>query len=133
MSIDESLFLNNDNKTIILRFFGWDRPSISIGIFKNWRVKYWFYKRKNIPIVRRPTGGKGVYHNDELTYSIIIPSKHSIYNLNVINSYKIISNIFINSLKELGISAELTKKSGKTNGFCFSTQNYYEVSIDGKK
>jgi len=134
MSIDESLFLNNDDKTIILRFFGWDRPSISIGIFqKIEELNIDFINEKNIPIVRRPTGGKGVYHNDELTYSIIIPSKHSIYNLNVINSYKIISNIFINSLKELGISAELTKKSGKTNGFCFSTQNYYEVSIDGKK
>lgn len=134
MSIDESLFLNNDDKTIILRFFGWDRPSISIGIFqKIEELNIDFINEKNIPIVRRPTGGKGVYHNDELTYSIIIPSTHSIYNLNVINSYKIISNIFINSLKELGISAELTKKSGKTNGFCFSTQNYYEVSIDGKK
>lgn len=134
MAIDEFLLLNNHNNSIILRFFGWKPPSISIGTFqKIEELNLNFIKEKNIPIVRRPTGGKGVYHNDELTYSIIIPSKHPINKMDVVDSYKIISEVFIKSLKRFKINAELTKKIGEIDGFCFSTQNYYEVSVKGKK
>lgn len=134
MAIDESLLLNNDGKNVILRFFKWEFPSISIGTFqKITELNIDFIKEKNIPIVRRPTGGKAVYHDDELTYSIIIPSNHPIYKLDILESYKLISEIFIESLKEYNIIAKLTKKSKDESGFCFSAQNYYEVSVDGKK
>ena len=134
MAVDEFFLLNNHNNSIILRFFGWEPPSISIGTFqKIEELNLNFIKEKNIPVVRRPTGGKGVYHNDELTYSIIIPSKHPINKMDVVDSYKIISEVFIKSLKRFKINAELTKKIGKIDGFCFSTQNYYEVSVNGKK
>lgn len=134
MAIDEYLFLNNDNKTIVLRFYGWEQPSISIGTFQEIEeLNFGYIKEKKIPLVRRPTGGKGVYHNDELTYSVIIPSSHPINKIDFIDSYKVISMIFIKALEKFGIKGELTKKSGTTDGFCFSSQNYYEVSVNEKK
>lgn len=134
MAIDEFFLLNNDGKTIILRFFGWEPPSISIGTFQKINeLDINYIKENNIPLVRRPTGGKGVYHYDELTYSIVIPQTHPIYKLDTIESYKLISEIFIKSLKDFNINGELTKKSGGVDGFCFSSQNYYEISVNGKK
>ncbi len=134
MAIDESNLLYGDKEVIILRFFGWDKPSVSIGTFQNIsEINLEYLKKENIPLVRRPTGGKGVYHNDELTYSIIIPSTHPIYKLDTIESYKVLSEVFIDSLKEFNIIGELTKKKGSQDGFCFSSQNYYEISVNGKK
>ncbi|MGB9749446.1 MAG: lipoate--protein ligase family protein [Caldisericia bacterium] len=134
MAIDEFFLLNNDGKTIILRFFGWEPPSISIGTFqKISELEIDYIKENNIPFVRRPTGGKGVYHDDELTYSIIIPKTHPIYELDIIESYKLISEVFIKSLNDFNINGKLTKKSGEIDGFCFSSQNYYEISVNGKK
>jgi lipoate-protein ligase A len=134
MAIDEANLIFGDRDEIILRFFGWIPASVSIGTFqKIQEINIEYLKENNIPFVRRPTGGKGVYHEHELTYSIIIPHKHTLFELDTIESYKEISKIFINSLKEFGINAELTKKSGNEKGFCFSSQNYYEVSVNGKK
>lgn len=134
MSIDEANLLYGDKETIILRFFGWDKPSVSIGTFqKISEINLEYLKKENIPLVRRPTGGKGVFHDDELTYSIVIPSTHPIYELDTIESYKALSEVFIESLKEFNIIGELTKKEGSQDGFCFSSQNYYEISVNGKK
>jgi lipoate-protein ligase A len=134
MAIDEANLLYNDKNEIILRFFGWNRPSVSIGLFqKISEINFEYLKKEKIPLVRRPTGGKGVFHYDELTYSLIIPSNHPIYELNTIESYKIISMAFIESLLNFNIKGGLTKKFGETHGFCFASQNYYEISVDGCK
>lgn len=134
MAIDEYLLLNNKSESIVLRFYGWEQPSISIGTFQEIEeLNFDYIKEKKIPVVRRPTGGRGVYHDDELTYSIIIPSKHPMNKINVIDSYKILSMVFIESLEKFGIKGEFTKKFGTKDSFCFSTQNYYEVSVNGKK
>lgn len=134
MAIDEYLLLNNKSESIVLRFYGWEPPSISIGTFQEIEeLNFDYIKEKKIPVVRRPTGGKGVYHDNELTYSIIIPSKHPMNKINVIDSYKMLSMVFIKSLEKFGIKGELTKKFGTKDSFCFSTQNYYEVSVNGKK
>ncbi|MCX8095476.1 MAG: lipoate--protein ligase family protein [Caldisericia bacterium] len=134
MAIDEANLLYGNKDEIILRFFGWEPYSVSIGTFqKIEEINIDFLKENKIPLVRRPTGGKGVYHENELTYSIVIPKNHPLYELSIIESYKEISKVFIFSLIEFGIKGELTKKSGEIDGFCFSSLNYYEVSVNGKK
>lgn len=134
MAIDEANLIYGNKDEIVLRFFGWEPPSVSIGTFqKIQEINIEYLKEMNIPLVRRPTGGKGVYHNYELTYSIVIPKNHPLCELDIIDSYKEISKVFIDSLKEFGIKGELTKKGGEAKGFCFSSQNYYEVSVNGKK
>lgn len=134
MAIDESNLIYGDRDQIVIRFFGWENPTVSIGTFQKIdEINTNYLKENKILLVRRPTGGKGVYHDYELTYSIVIPRDHPIYSLDVIDSYKEISSVFIESLKKFKISASLTKKSGTQEGFCFSSQNYYEISFNGKK
>jgi len=134
MAIDESNLIYGESDQIVIRFFGWENPTVSIGTFQKIdEINIDYLKENKILLVRRPTGGKGVYHDYELTYSIVIPRDHPIYSLDVIDSYKEISSVFIESLKKFKIFASLTKKSGIQDGFCFSSQNYYEISFNGKK
>src|SRR5437870_13135127 len=57
----------------VVRFYGWRRPAISLG--RNQKVENAVdvdYCRANgIDIVQRPTGGRAVLHDDELTYAVI--------------------------------------------------------------
>lgn len=135
MAIDEALLLSRiEDNSIVFRVYGWKPYSVSIGFFQSVNeINLDYLKKENIPFVRRPTGGKGIYHADEITYSIVIPSTHRIYKLSTIESFKVISKIFINFLAGLGLKPEITKREGSRESFCFSSSNYYEISIDGKK
>jgi lipoate-protein ligase A len=55
-----------------LRFYGWDRLTLSLGRHQVWDPP------PGIPVVRRPTGGRAVLHQAaeegaELTYSLVLP------------------------------------------------------------
>ena len=59
----------------IIRFYGWNPPTLSIGYFQkvNKEIDLDRVKNQGIGFVRRPTGGRGVLHEHELTYSVIVP------------------------------------------------------------
>jgi lipoate-protein ligase A len=51
-----------------LRFYTWDRPTLSLGYFQR------FADRLNgLPVVRRQTGGGAIVHHHELTYALVLP------------------------------------------------------------
>ena len=75
MDIDHSLALNyaTFNKPII-RFFGWEPYTLSLGYNqKNTDFNINQIKDLDYDIVRRPTGGRAIFHGLELTYSVIFP------------------------------------------------------------
>src|SRR5258706_800113 len=49
-----------------LRLYCWNPPTLSIG--RNQTVTV-----QEIPVVRRPTGGKAVWHEHEVTYAVAAP------------------------------------------------------------
>jgi lipoate-protein ligase A len=57
-----------------LRFYRWWPPCISLG--RNQPAKDYYdieeAKRRGIDFVRRPTGGRAVYHHHEVTYSVVV-------------------------------------------------------------
>ena len=58
----------------VLRFYQWETATISLGYHqKRWpeRWRSLSYNQKPLDLVRRPTGGRAVLHQGELTYSII--------------------------------------------------------------
>src|SRR5437867_7680368 len=69
MAIDEALLdrvLRSGGA--FLRMYRWDPPTLSIG--RNQRIPI---VEREIPIVRRPTGGKAVWHEHEVTYAVAAP------------------------------------------------------------
>jgi len=58
----------------VLRIYGWNQPTISLGRRQAIEDLPPELRRKGLPIVRRPTGGGAVVHDrEELTYALALP------------------------------------------------------------
>ncbi|MBE9119035.1 lipoate--protein ligase family protein [Lusitaniella coriacea LEGE 07157] len=58
----------------ILRFYTWEPAAISLGYHQRRYPDFWknlTWEDKKLEIVRRPTGGRAVLHQGDLTYAII--------------------------------------------------------------
>ncbi|MBI3911121.1 MAG: lipoate--protein ligase family protein [Armatimonadetes bacterium] len=60
----------------VLRFYAWEPPAISLGRFQcpDAGIHWPAVRRRGWEVVRRPTGGRAVLHQHELTYAVILPS-----------------------------------------------------------
>lgn len=70
MAVDEALLECSERPT--LRFYLWDRATISLGYFQ--RLEDCPPNLRSLPIVRRLTGGGAILHERELTYSLVAPA-----------------------------------------------------------
>lgn len=60
--------------TSCLRFYQWEGAAISCGYHQQDLPEHWqtlAWKRKPLDIVRRPTGGRAVLHQGDLTYGLV--------------------------------------------------------------
>lgn len=109
MAIDRAVLVANSKGIVppTVRFFSWSPPAISIGYFQSLEeeVDLNLCKKVGVDYVRRITGGGAVFHEKELTYSIVIPESHPKIPKNIINSYKNICGAIIRGLEDLGIQS----------------------------
>ncbi len=141
MAIDEALFnYVQENKGVsILRFYRWERPTLSIGYHQKVRdvANIDFLKERGIDLVRRITGGKAVFHDDEVTYSFSSSNPLLTKGKSVLDSFYLVSSALIQGLKGLNISAYLSSRKYegfyKTNLPCFSYPTGNEILVNGKK
>ena len=155
MAIDEAIMIAHRGGLVppTIRFYQWSPPAVSLGYFQDLEKEIDIAACHNlgIDIVRRPTGGKAVLHDKELTYSFIIRENHSIVNDSILETYKKISGGIIRGLSYLGIKSELVPLRGKLENnllgrsdktrihhldfksICFSIPSQYEVQVEGKK
>lgn len=57
-----------------LRFYAWNPPAVSLGRFQDAEgINREYAAQRGWDVVRRPTGGRGVLHQFEVTYSITLP------------------------------------------------------------
>ncbi|HCL90111.1 MAG TPA: octanoyltransferase [Candidatus Atribacteria bacterium] len=155
MAIDEAIMIAHREGLVppTIRFYQWSPPAVSLGYFQDLEkeIDVNFCKNLGIDIIRRPTGGKAVLHDKELTYSFIIGENHPLVNDSILETYKKISGGMIRGLSYLGIEAELVPlreklkdnplSKGKESkiyhsdikSICFSVPSQYEVQVEGKK
>jgi len=109
MAIDRAVLVANSKKIVppTVRFFTWSPPAISIGYFQSLsdEVNLEICKKLGVDFVRRITGGGAVFHDNELTYSIVIPESHPQIPKNIIDSYKRICGAIMKGLGNLGIDS----------------------------
>ena len=110
MAIDRAVLVANSEgrSPPTVRFYNWDPPAISIGYFQSLKEEVDLEKCKDLGVeyVRRITGGGAVFHEHELTYSIIIPESHPKIPKNILDSYGNICGAVIKGLKNLGIESK---------------------------
>ena len=123
-------------KEPILRLYGWSPACVSLG--RNQKddfIDYALLHKKKIDAIRRITGGRAIFHDDEITYSYITPAEILPHGENVNSSYKDISQILIDRFKKLGIELEFggTKKSVHNVDYCMLVSTGADLCYKGKK
>jgi lipoate-protein ligase A len=118
-----------------LRFYQWAPPCVSVGYFQqiDRDINLEYLKQEGIDLVRRPTGGRAVLHDRELTYSIVLPE--IFVPGGVIPSYIKIASVFYNAFEELGLKPEMRGPDGRPDrgGVCFAGASAYEIAVGGRK
>jgi lipoate-protein ligase A len=81
---------------------------VSLGYFQSAEQELDLAACKNfgVDVVRRLTGGGAVFHDKELTYSIVIPEKANLVSRNILESYGQICGFVVEGLRKLGLPAE---------------------------
>jgi len=95
-----------------VRFYRWTIPTISLG--RNQKIQGaidpCYCRQEAIPIVRRPTGGRAVFHHDEVTYALVSNDDSLFPLMNISGTYRLIASALQAGLERLGILTTLAKK-----------------------
>jgi len=146
MALDEALLVSSqkEDNPPVLRLYQWEPKGVSFGysqaIEKTLNSKK--CQEMKIDFVRRITGGRGVLHDNDLTYSICASAGYfDSLGESVSETYKRISLAFLEFLKLLKIRGEFEKNLPRENRVksfdlskpCFSSAIRYEIKVNGRK
>ena len=141
MALDEAIAaeVRKGSAPPTLRMYGWDRASLTLGCFqKKSDINIKYCKFHDIPIVRRPTGGRAILHGDELTYSFSANTDRGPFSHGLLDSYKRISMAFLITFRKIGLRAgpKNAREKGRVLGkspLCFQSSSFGEILIENKK
>ncbi|MBN1231959.1 MAG: hypothetical protein JXA60_01210 [Candidatus Coatesbacteria bacterium] len=139
MEFDEKRFRNASNDIPSLRLFSWKKPSITIGYLQKKGLEnlYKLACQHDVPVVRRPTGGRAVYHDREITYSIVLPPDDELFKMGNLEIYAEIASVFKKALVSLGIPAVINQKGNLMGSssriLCFGSVSQSEIEVEGRK
>ncbi|MDD4201874.1 MAG: lipoate--protein ligase family protein [Candidatus Omnitrophica bacterium] len=140
MAIDEAILeaYKQGKAPASLRIYGFRPACISIGRFQKVDevINIQSCEKDGIDFVRRISAGEAIFHDNEITYSLI-GSKDD-FNLpdNIKESYFILTNFIVRAYKNLGIDAgffNIEKDESIKRNLCFATQQGFDISVKGKK
>jgi lipoyl(octanoyl) transferase len=138
MAVDEALMRYASRATTPaahFRVYGWSRPTLSLG--RNQRARGAYDEQgaraMGVDFVRRPTGGRALLHDHEVTYSVVLPAADA---AEARAAYDFINEILLAGLGRLGVRAE---RAAGTHNLppgprpCFDVPADREISYRGRK
>ncbi|PYP72870.1 MAG: hypothetical protein DMD36_01150 [Gemmatimonadetes bacterium] len=138
MAVDEALLDESDRTGgAFLRLYRFSPPCLSLGRNEPARARYdrAAITRLGITVVRRPTGGRAVWHEHEVTYAVAAPLA-ALGEGSVRDSSVAIHRRLAAALRSLGVAATLAPRArapGLGAGACFAALVGGEVVVDGQK
>ncbi|MBE3576420.1 MAG: lipoate--protein ligase family protein [Limnochordales bacterium] len=164
MAVDEAILreVGAHRAPPTLRLYSWARPTLSLGANQGAEV----VNRERLQalgydLVRRPSGGRAVLHDREVTYSVVLPLDLPELPAGVIASYRYLSRALLAGLTRLGVPVDLygphapftsgavrwaerssaeEEASGSRRGrgraagaACFASSSWYELIAGGRK
>lgn len=144
MAVDETLFLSyRENGGLpILRLYGWRPAAFSFGISQDPAALFnaKALEAGAVSIVRRPTGGGAIFHDDELTYCLVASTEDlGLETRGVKASYGRITSFLIEAYRALGLEAGFAGDNGaqdvrhKIAELCSSRHEEYDILIGNRK
>ena len=143
MAIDESIFHETieNRKYPTIRFYSSRPAAVSIGYFQDMIKEVNIEKchRAGVDVVRRITGGKAVFHCNEITYCVVAGDREKIFPSDISGTYKVISKCIARGLAYLGIRADLAEGGRRDwageelKSCCFAVPSKNELLVKGRK
>lgn len=139
MALDDALLhaVANGHSRPVLRMYRWRPATLTLGYAQSVRegVDLAACRDAGVDVVRRPTGGRAVFHDREVTYAVIAPTG-GVFGDSVAESYRVISGALKNALCSFGLPAELVP--GQLRGqigraVCFTAPAQHELLVGGCK
>ncbi|PRO66697.1 lipoate--protein ligase family protein [Alkalicoccus urumqiensis] len=146
MAMDEKLMDWHREGVIppVVRFYEWNPATLSLGYFQRVErdIDQEAVRREKVGFVRRPTGGRAVLHDDEITYSVIVSEEHPAMPQGVTEAYRVISQGLLDGFRDMGLDADFSvprteeEKAALRNprsAVCFDAPSWYEMVVEGRK
>lgn len=160
MAVDEAIFnaCRRGAARPTLRLYTWRPPAVSLGYGQTLETELDPRRCRayGIDIVRRPSGGRAVLHDEELTYALILPVGFGDTGRSAYEVYRWMSDLLIGALRDMGVPAELAVNlevsepdenaaqvdgdtdedalsSNEREGACFTQTTRYEIEVHGRK
>jgi lipoyl(octanoyl) transferase len=143
MAIDEALLRARlaGEAPPTVRCFGWRPPAVSLGYGQPLGgIDQAACARLGIGLVRRPTGGSAILHEDpalELTYSVVARRDDFPGADDLLETYRVLGSGLAAGLRRLGVEAEVVplvrERPGPAPTFCFARTGAYEIAVGGRK
>ncbi len=142
MAVDQVLLETADRSGLAtLRFYRWDQPTLSLGYFQRSADRRQHPPSLQCDTVRRASGGGAIVHDQEITYSLCIPSSNRWSTRNS-ELYDLVHGAIIEQLSELEIEAKLfrdyqvgrqTAETGSDVFLCFQRRAENDIVIGAHK
>jgi len=119
----------------VISIYSWMRPTLSFGRHQPAAGRYDIEKIRSahVDVVRRPTGGRAILHNHEVTYSVTAP----IDDAPLRETYARINRLLIDGFRRLGADVELASSGERapvpSTRPCFETPSEGELVAGGRK
>ncbi|HEY6089809.1 MAG TPA: lipoate--protein ligase family protein [Gemmatimonadaceae bacterium] len=120
----------------VFSVYSWTRPTLSFGRHQPAAGRYDIEKIRsaNVDVVRRPTGGRAILHDREVTYSVTAPIWDD---APLREAYARINRLLIDGLGRLGADVELASTTERapvpSTRPCFETPDEGELVARGQK
>ena len=145
MAIDRAVLTSCESGVIppTLRLYSWERPTLTVGYAQDFAKEIDVHRCRElgIQIVRRPTGGRALLHNHEVTYSFAASIPHPKFPSSLLGAYETIAEALLEGLKEIGVCGATLASGRKTDKgrrsfhspSCLSSINHFEIEVQGAK
>lgn len=140
MALDEAL-LRAEPIVPTLRTYSFDPFTLTLGYFQAVSPEFVAsFRNRGVPVVRRPTGGRAIYHAEELTYAFVCPLREPGVRSDTIGAYEDLHGALGTALSTLGVDAVmrgdrrlLSDTDDEEEALCFYRSSPYDLVTNGRK
>lgn len=135
MALDDALLqaVAAGSSPPVLRLYRWQPATLTLGYAQpvDAGIDLDACRAAGVAVVRRPTGGRAVLHDREVTYAVIAPVGDPFGNT-VATSYRVVAGLLRSALRACGLAAELVPgqpRGRQGRAVCFTAPAQHELVI----
>jgi lipoate-protein ligase A len=124
----------------VLRLYTWARPTLSLGWMQqaDALVDLDACRLDGVDVVRRPTGGRAILHQEEVTYAFACPTRHAPFDGGLQETHALLAGALRAGLHVLGVQATLSRPTSDPQRRllrqpCFASAGRAELLVHGRK